>query len=181
MGYLVRCDQVLQRTEQTREPAPYYNIAGETVTILGGTGYRLPTAAEWEYACRAGSTTKFGFGDAEEKLGEFAWFSGNADGNYTTHRVAQKGKNGFGLFDMHGNVSEWCWDWFVENSRDASPKEVDNDPAGPESGRYKVIRGGSYSSIAQDTGCSSESEYAAPDKPSKETGFRVARSIPGPR
>jgi formylglycine-generating enzyme required for sulfatase activity len=116
---------------------PYYKIAGKTVTILGGNGYRLPTEAEWEYACRAGSTTAYCFGDALGTLGEYAWYGGNASG--TTHPVRQKKANRWGLYDMHGNILEWYWDWYGDY-----PAEECTDPVGPPTGRARVLRGGSW-------------------------------------
>ena len=108
-----------------------------------GKTYRLPTEAEWEYACRAGTTTRFHFGDDESQLGEYAWFYGNADsiGEDYAHSVGQKKPNPFGLYDMHGNVDEWCGDWFDSDYYASSPLR---DPRGPSSGSSRVLRGGSW-------------------------------------
>ena len=103
-----------------------------------GRMVRLPTEAEWEYACRAGSTTRFSFGHSDAKLGEFAWHSGNS-GN-ETHPVGQKKPNAFGLFDMHGNVWEWCADWYGAGYYASSES---TDPKGPSAGGERVHRGGS--------------------------------------
>ena len=102
----------------------------------------LPTEAEWEYACRAGEKGKWCFGDDEKKLGEYAWFRDNAE--KSTHPVAQKKANAWGLYDMHGNVREWCKDWYGTYEKDAG-----TDPTGPVKGEYCVFRGGSWNSNAR--------------------------------
>jgi sulfatase modifying factor 1 len=105
--------------------------------------YRLPTEAEWEYACRANSETRFSFGDNEKYLGEYAWYQDNTweiDQKYA-RQVGQKYPNAFGLYDMHGNAWEWCSDWYDEKFYSESQK---TDPQGPGSGRFRVIRGGSW-------------------------------------
>jgi formylglycine-generating enzyme required for sulfatase activity len=101
---------------------------------------RLPTEAEWEYACRAGTTTMYHSGDAEADLGRVAWYSANSKSG--THPVGQKEANAFVLYDMHGNVWQWCEDWWDENYYTNSPTE---DPQGPAHGAGRVLRGGSWS------------------------------------
>ena len=129
-------------------PATYisWNDAVEfckKLSILEGKTYRLPTEAEWEYACRGGTKTAFSFGDNEAELGKYAWFRGNAwdiDEKYA-HRVAQKQANPFGLYDMHGNVWEWCSDY---DGYGDYPSGLRTDPEGPRSGSSRVVRGGSW-------------------------------------
>jgi formylglycine-generating enzyme required for sulfatase activity len=103
----------------------------------GGGKFQLPTEAQWEYACRAGSTTRYCFGDKESGLGDYAWYGENSGGK--THPVGEKKPNAWGLYDMHGNVWEWCQDWYDGGYYAKSPTD---DPTGPTTGAYRVNRGG---------------------------------------
>jgi formylglycine-generating enzyme required for sulfatase activity len=113
-------------------------------------GYRLPTEAEWEYACRAGTSTEYSFGNAPEELGQYAWFKTNA--NETSHPVGQKKPGPWGFYDMHGNIWEWCNDYYDENYYKKSPIE---NPSGPSMGDERVLRGGSWAGAAQSARSSS--------------------------
>lgn len=136
-----------------------------------GRVYRLPTEAEWEYACRAGSKTTYSFGDDEGQLGDYAWFRGNSGGR--THPVGQKKPNAWGLYDMHGNVWEWCADWFGHY-----PKEAVTDPVGPAEGVLRVGRGGGWFNGAADCGSSIRS-WSSPAYRARNDGVRLALSSPG--
>jgi formylglycine-generating enzyme required for sulfatase activity len=127
-------------------------------------GYRLPTEAEWEYACRAGTTTAYNTGAViSDNTG---WYNKNSDDK--THPVGQKSANTWSLYDMHGNVWEWCWDWYGDYSSGAQ-----TDPVGAASGDYRVRRGGSWSNVASST----RSVFRLYDNPGSRgnvIGFRVA-------
>ena len=114
--------------------------------------YRLPTEAEWEYAARAGTDTKYSYGEFGNQLGQYAWYKGNS--NNETHPIGQKLPNVWGLYDIHGNVCEWVKDWYGESYYLNSPG---TDPEGPGSGSYRVIRGGGW--ISYGSKCSSASRF----------------------
>jgi formylglycine-generating enzyme required for sulfatase activity/predicted Ser/Thr protein kinase len=166
--------------EGTAHPATYvsHDDAVEFCLKLSeqeGVEYRLPTEAQWEYACRAGSTTAYNFGDDVSKLGEHAWcFENTCDvGEWYAHRVGQKLPNPWGLYDMHGNLSEWCQDGYAGYD---SEKAV-IDPTGPAQGDHRMVRGGSINnspSILRSAKRSSEQRtYRSYSK-----GFRPARTYP---
>ena len=132
-------------------------------------GFRLPTEAEREYATRAGSDTRFCFGDDEAKLGDYAWFSENAGADL--HPVGQKRANDWGLHDLHGNVWEWCWDWDGRYSADPA-----SDPVGPSSGSARMLRGGSF--LDGPWGLrSARRVWDEPGVRSRSIGFRCVRSV----
>jgi formylglycine-generating enzyme required for sulfatase activity len=136
------------------------------------TVYRLPTEAEWEYAAKAGSTTMYSFGDKEKALNEYAWY-GNEGYGGSSHEVAKKLPNPWGLYDMHGNVWEWVQDWYDPRYYQVSPA---NDPKGADAGQYRVYRGGSWVSKAGNL--RSSLRYSGlPVSRSGDIGFRVLREI----
>ena len=134
-----------------------------------GYVYRLPTEAEWEYACRAGTTTKYSFGDSDSELGEYAWYRDNS--GKTTHPVGGKKPNPWGLYDMHGNVWEWCRDWFGDYSNG-----IARDPVGPSIAPLRASRGGSWVYNVKDMG----SAYRSGNSPrtlSYGLGFRLSLQV----
>jgi formylglycine-generating enzyme required for sulfatase activity len=137
--------------------------------------YRLPTEAEWEYACRAGTATRWSFGNDEKVLGDYAWYDKNTwdNGERYAHQVGLKKPNVFGLFDMHGNVYEWCHDYFQEDYYKQSPEK---DPTGPTSGSSRVLRGGSWSNFTRVTRSANRVRDDADDRGSNR-GFRLVREL----
>jgi len=133
-----------------------------------GHVYRLPTEAEWEYACRSGTTTAYGFGDDASRLGDYGWFRSNS--SRSTHPVGEKKPNAWGLYDMHGNVWEWCQDWYGYY-----PSGAATDPTGATSGSIRVYRGGSWFYFARDCRSANRRGHAPGIRPIG-LGFRVFRS-----
>ncbi len=138
-----------------------------------GEHYRLLTEAEWEYACRAGSTTRYCFGDDEAELGDYAWYGENA--GEQTHPVGEKRPNDWQLYDMHGNVWEWVHDWFGDY-----PSESQVNPNGPESGSGRVSRGGAWFGDAVICRSACRYDWGDPGCRDRDLGFRLARTGPWP-
>lgn len=136
-----------------------------------GRVYRLPTEAEWEYACRAGTTTAYSFGNNKSQLGEYAWFVKNRDRERRTHAVGTKLANPWGLYDMHGNVWEWCLDLYGPYASEAA-----SNPQGPTTGSKCVRRGGCWDYDA--ASCRSADRRAGNwmSNVSNYNGFRVVLS-----
>ena len=128
-----------------------------------GYTYRLPTEAEWEYACRAGTT-----GDYAGELSLMAWYSDNSDSK--PHPVGQKSPNRWGLYDMHGNVWEWCADWYGSYS-----SEAQTDPTGPATGSGRVVRGGGWGGNAASLRAADRGR-SAPSGRRNDLGFRLVRT-----
>lgn len=142
----------------------------ETLNTQENTqAYRLPTEAEWEYAARAGAATAYTFGNETSSLNAYAWHKKNAGGQ--TQPVGQLEPNAWGLYDMHGNVHEWCQDWFDRKYYAQSPTA---DPTGPDTGLARALRGGDWSSAAWYCRCASRS-LSSPDRRSSRVGFRLMR------
>ncbi|MCP4695800.1 MAG: SUMF1/EgtB/PvdO family nonheme iron enzyme [Gammaproteobacteria bacterium] len=135
-----------------------------------GANYRLPTEAEWEYACRAGSETAYFFGEDANQLSYHAWHAGNAEGK--THPVGEKRANAWGLYELSGNVWEWVHDWYAGYS-----EEAQTNPEGSESGAFRVIRGGSWYYSLRRVRSTSRSRRA-PGYCFDYLGFRLARTHP---
>lgn len=136
-----------------------------------GWSYRLPTEAEWEYACRAGTTTQYSFGESESWLGDYSWFAENSGGQ--THPVGKKRANAWGLQDLNGNVWEWCADWYgwYEGA-------TVTNPLGPSMGSGRVSRGGGWSDTIAYCRLADRSACIPSDR-DDDLGFRLALSPSG--
>ena len=164
----IRFCNLLSRADRL---APYYEIAGDVVSMKGGPGYRLPTEAEWEYACGEGKASLFCFGDGYPELDRYGWHSGNS--SLVTHPVGQKLPNALGLYDMHGNVWEWCWDVYDEKF---FRRTAMDDPSWPGPGDVHVVRGGSYAAGPSSLRTANRSAGSPRNHPNPYlVGFRVAR------
>lgn len=139
----------------------------------GGAFYRLPTEAEWEYVARAGSSQTYSFGNNEQILRDYGWYSHNADRQ--PHPVGQLRPNAWGVYDMHGNVSEWVHDWYGPYDREKIIQDPKN-PTGPSQGTYHIIRGGSWLSSAPECR-SARRTKKLPGQSSNDIGFRLVRVL----
>lgn len=182
--------QFCNRLSERHGLPPYYKVEKGVVRQVGGSGFHLPTEAQWEYACRAGSKARWHFGEDELRLSEFEWHVGNSDGK--PQPVGMLKPNQWGLHDMHGNVPEWCWDRYSPDYYRNSP-EV--DPPGASSGKHRVFRGGSagnrvtqisasqrrplgstYGVSVSEVDLLLQGDHGIPG--SQGVGIRVVRSIP---
>ncbi|OIP85236.1 MAG: hypothetical protein AUK44_00290 [Porphyromonadaceae bacterium CG2_30_38_12] len=159
-----------------RGKRPVINVSwADAVAFAEWVGARLPTESEWEYACRAGTTTPFSTGENLKTSqanynGNFP-YNGNSKGKYLrkTMPVGSYEANPWGLYDMHGNVYEWCSDW-----QGQYPSEPTTDPKGPEKGKFKIYRGGGWNFLAR-ISRSGYRDYFYPDRSDLHIGFRLAK------
>jgi formylglycine-generating enzyme required for sulfatase activity len=163
------------KLSQQDKRKPFYLRSEETVTPLEGTGYRLPTEAEWEFASRAGTTARFWSGDEEQDLIEVGWFKSNSGGR--SHAVGDLAANPFGLSDVHGNVWEWTQDSWDQAFYGTFQEKAAINPSSPFStGSQRVLRGGSWGS--HPLSCRSSARYAYPPEYRAEgIGFRVVLPV----
>ena len=161
--------------QEHREPCYSRREQEGWAPVLGANGYRLPTEAEWEFACRAGTQTHFSFGDDVASLDQHAWFNRTAEvnGMIGARAVGTKRPNAFSLFDMHGNVWERCQDYFDPQAYRTSPT---GDPQGPSSGRNRIVRGGGWHYFDLHCRSAYRNNYS-PIARTGNTGFRVVRGL----
>ena len=179
---IVFCNELTKQAGLGESECLYYSDAGYTnvytkedagakkevylYTAMNKKGFRLPTEAEWEWAAKGGKEYKWAGTDEESELVNYAWYSANS--NNQTHEVKKRTANGYGLYDMSGNVWEWCWDWYSNSTPTGG-----QDPKGAASGDDRVMRGGSWGSAAEDCVVGRRSNLY-PDLSYYFLGFRVA-------
>jgi formylglycine-generating enzyme required for sulfatase activity len=154
---------------------PFYFRDGETILPLDGTGYRLPSEAEWEFACRAGTTTKYWTGDKIEDLERAGWFGGDSDGR--THAVGELKSNPFGLADMHGNVWEWVQDGWDASSYSQFKEKFAINPSLSFVGSRRVFRGGNWRLFASHCRSSARFAHEPSLRDNFSFGFRVSLPV----
>ena len=172
------CNELTKKVPELGESQCVYSVEGHIYGTadaaakkvpemdMSKKGFRLPTEAEWEWAAKGGTEDKWAGVNEESKLGEYAWYGANSGGK--THEVKQKQANGYGLYDMSGNVWEWCWDWY-----DTLPNPLPTDYAGAASGEGRVSRGGSWGDAA-DRAARAYRVYIYPAYRDGNLGFRLA-------
>ena len=172
------CNELTKKVPELGESQCVYSVEGHIYGTadaaakkvpemdMSKKGFRLPTEAEWEWAAKGGTEDKWAGVNEESKLGEYAWYGANSGGK--THEVKQKQANGYGLYDMSGNVWEWCWDWY-----DTLPNPLPTDYAGAASGEGRVSRGGSWGDAA-DRAARAYRVYIYPAYRDDFLGFRLA-------
>jgi formylglycine-generating enzyme required for sulfatase activity len=179
-GAAAYCDWLSMRSELTRayDHSTWLCNGGDP---YGAEGYRLPTEAEWEYACRAGSETALANGPLNDiycgvpedsLLYRIGWYCGNSAGR--SHAAAQLAPNAWGLYDMHGNVWEWCNDFYAADYYESSPAV---DPTGPPDGDLRMLRGGYWSGFASLCRSASRPNFTLRADSQNFVGFRVVRTL----
>ena len=175
---IVFCNELTKRVAGLGESQCVYSVEGHIYTKedaenrktpqmdMSKKGFRLPTEAEWEWAAKGGTEDKWAGTNDEDKLGDYAWYNSNS-GN-KTHQVKMKKPNGYGLYDMSGNVREYCWDWEPHST----PAGGQTDPVGADSGTFRVLHGGSWK-VYYINAAHAEQASMKPGGCSAEVGLRL--------